>query len=466
MFESEQSPRPDGNIFERMMFRKVDLWVLILLSLIGIVLALLFGAAVRYYHRGGTALGEFGAAVDALAALPSNAVKVIGAIQPASALLAVEQRFAGQSGFAFHYAPGSRPDLGYVLLNRYNADRRQSVVELRDLNTQQAIHEWHFGSVDGVWSKSQLRSATNFRVDRRGVRFRPVHALLLTDGRLVAADTSPMVEADVCSSLSLFEDSFIAHHSIEQNTSKGFWVPIRIEPKTVPFGGPGFWEDGIAMFDSNGETTFHKSLVDILSANGLSILLEGRGPTNGDPTHLNDVEPVIKGGEYWKEGDVFLSLRHQSMVILYRPATGRILWYREGPWVHQHDVDVIDDHRIMVFDNNAVPSETGRKRVRGTNRALIYDFRTDTVTSPWQQGFSKLDLRTPEEGLADAVGSEIMVEETLHGRLVQFAADGRISWQFVNRAKDGRTYYLNWSRYIPRALGDEAVAAIRRTKCD
>ena len=36
-----------------------------------------------------------------------------------------------------------------------------------------------------------------------------------------------------------------------------------------------------------------------------------------------------------------------SLIALYRPSTGRILWTRAGPWSAQHDVSILDDHRIM-----------------------------------------------------------------------------------------------------------------------
>ena len=47
-----------------------------------------------------------------------------------------------------------------------------------------------------------------------------------------------------------------------------------------------------------------------------------------DPTHLNDIQPVLKDGPYFKKGDLFLSLKFLSMVILYRPETNKIIKVR------------------------------------------------------------------------------------------------------------------------------------------
>jgi hypothetical protein len=73
---------------------------------------------------------------------------------------------------------------------------------------------------------------------------------------------------------------------------------------------------------------------------------------NDDPTHLNDIQPVLADGPYWKKGDLFVSLRNISSIMLYRPSTDQIVWMKRGPWLSQHDVDILDDHRISVYDNN------------------------------------------------------------------------------------------------------------------
>ena len=58
-------------------------------------------------------------------------------------------------------------------------------------------------------------------------------------------------------------------------------------------------------------------------------------------------------GPDWKKGDLFLSLRNVSAVLLYRPSTDQIVWMKRGPWIGQHDVDILDDHRIGIYDNAA-----------------------------------------------------------------------------------------------------------------
>ena len=64
------------------------------------------------------------------------------------------------------------------------------------------------------------------------------------------------------------------------------------------------------------------------------------------------------------------------MIILYRPSTNKIIWKGTGPFFDQHDVNILDDHRISVFNNNVKIFESGRE-VDGSNEVIIYNFETN-----------------------------------------------------------------------------------------
>ena len=38
--------------------------------------------------------------------------------------------------------------------------------------------------------------------------------------------------------------------------------------------------------------------------------------------------------------------------MLYRPSTNKVIWFKQGPWRFQHDVDIINKNTIAIFDNN------------------------------------------------------------------------------------------------------------------
>lgn len=456
-------------MLERILFRKIELWVVLLWTLALASAALIFAASVRYYHSGGERLGRVGPTIDSVAGFPSTAKRAMTTLLwgGRSDLLALEQRFSDEpSGISFTYRKGSRPELGYVLINRYDGDEGRSVAELWDLNAQKLVHVWRFAEVDTLWRRSGLRSVhADPRIDGAARRFRAKHGMLLADGRLLTQDNTPLVSSDICSKMAFVAPGAIYHHSLEKDYDDSIWVPVYMEPKTVDAGTAQFVEDGLVKIDAGGEVRFKRSLAKILLKNGLGYLIYGQGPAQDDPTHLNDIEPVLSDGPHWKKGDVFLSLRNRSMILLYRPSTDKVLWFKQGPWLHQHDVNVLDEYRISIFNNNAALKNKTSWVVLGSNDVMVYDFRTGEVASPWKAAFDAHQIRTRDQGRGTVVGEEVFVEETNFGRLIQVDRAGVVSWRYINRARDGNIYLLSWSRLVPRALGDRIRTLVASGGC-
>lgn len=460
------------NWLERTLFRPVELWVVCLIVFSGAAASVALAWAVRHHTNGGERLGALGPVVTQVASLPSDVKLALSAVfgvvsNTSPNLQALEQRFGADAGFKFNYAPESRHDMGYLLLNRYDGDKKYPVSELWDLRSQEKVWTWSFSGVDALWRSSSLKSRFKFEVGAHSRRFRGLHVLVNETGEVITQADSPLIVADVCSNLKFLSQDAVYHHSIERDVDGSFWAPVYLEPKSVDVGGELFNDDGLTRVSADGGSLLKRSIVQIFLDNGLAALVYGSGmQREDDPIHLNDIQPVVEDGRLWVKGDVFLSLRHQSMVLLYRPSTNKVLWFKQGPWVHQHDVNILNDHQISVFNNNAYRTGLTQNLVRGVNDIMVYDFDTGTVTSPWINGFKALDLRTITEGRGERVGDEVFVEETNYGRAVQFDAGGNVTWQYINRAADGRVYMLNWSRVVPRALGDQVRNVVLEAKCD
>lgn len=455
---------------EKFLFKKIELWLVVLILVLGLLGTVFFGMAVQYYADGGNRFPGLKPIIGGVVEFPAKVVKVLlDGGSDNSALEADEQRFGDEKGFMFNYQPSSRPDLGYLLLNRYDGDLTMSVSELVDLNSQETIHQWKF-DVDPAFSQSSYESVLgHWKIDHKTTRFKNDHAFLMPDGRVMAHSAySPLVVSSICSKASLFKDGALYTHSMEMDSGGNYWVGKFLDPKTVSIGTNKFHDDAMAQLSPNGETLFEKSIVSILDENSLGYLIYGRGLSVDDPIHINDIQPVLQDGSFWKKGDVFVSIRHQSMVFLYRPSSNQIMWHKIGPWIHQHDVDILDDHRIAIFDNDARLNGYSEWIVGKANNEYIYDFKTDTLSTPYRDAFIALDIRTPIEGRGEILPSgEIFVEESTAGRLLQFSADSEVIWQYINRAaSNGKVYRLNWSRLISREYGDRVRKIIEKEKCD
>lgn len=191
----------------------------------------------------------------------------------------------------------------------------------------------------------------------------------------------------------------------------------------------------------------------------------GGSSMSENPIHLNDIQPVLEDGPHWKKGDLFLSLRSPSLVMLYRPSTNKILWHRVGPWSHQHDVDILDDHRISIYNNNSA-EYSGYRKAFDTVEVMIYDFDNDQITSPWHDALEKLDVRAETAGLSTILpNNELFIEEQNYGRLLHITQDGDVVWEYVNRAKMGRVFRVGWNRLLSREQGDKLAATLAKASC-
>lgn len=449
------------------MFKKIEIWILYLVILLSILSAVGFGVLVRQELVGSTKAGWISKTALTLAEIPVN-LKQIYKGSPAVSIL--EDRFPAIDGFngAFN------SEETYLLLSRYDGDLEEGVVELVDLANFAVLHTWN-PDIDAI--NDLVEQVDEFKYldrDEPNNRLVLMHPVLTKSGSLLFAGGGPARKIDACSNLIFQNTHDRFHHSIEEDIEGNIWAPSHIYPQTLPIekvgrgihGEGGFSDDGIAKLSSTGEILYQKSVSQIFIDNGLEYLLFSVGGRDlyMDPIHLNDIQPVNFDGEYWKKGDVFLSLRLQSMVLLYRPATNEIIWTGTGPFFHQHDVDILDDHRISIFNNNSKNFLDGDV-VDGSNEVLIYDFKTNEYSSYLADSLIDNDVRTITEGRSQILPSgDLFVEESNYARTLYFNADGSLRWTHVNRADNGSPYRLGWSRILYSKDDIQTVANFLKNK--
>ena len=152
-----------------------------------------------------------------------------------------------------------------------------------------------------------------------------------------------------------------------------------MKPQSLKYVGKysmnDFKDDSVVKINSNGKILFNKSVTEILIENKIfpeNIAINSYLSGEKDPIHLNYIEPALADTEYWKQGDLFLSLRHQSSIVLNRPSTNKIIYYLTGPFSQQHDVDIISDKEISIFNNNNFVVDNKYSEVIIYNLSLIH----------------------------------------------------------------------------------------------
>ena len=200
-----------------------------------------------------------------------------------------------------------------------------------------------------------------------------------------------------------------------------------------------YHDDGIAKVSLDGKILFEKSVTEILIENNLFELISNVY-YGDDPIHLNDIEPVNFSNDYWSKGDIFLSVRSLSLIILYRPSTNEVIWYKQGPWRFQHDIDIVDDNTIAIFDNNVT---LGWGESLNNNNLYFYNFETGTSEKKYEKLFINHNINSKTGSLYKILeNGDIYVEEEEHGRILRGDSEGNLRWEFIWNS------LINWSRYI------------------
>jgi len=453
------------------MFKKLEAWILYLTILTGLLFSIFFGLLVYQEIQAKQWMGmaNNGRTNPTFPFLSKTAVFLVEIPVNLKIILAgnkhiVKDRFPEVSGFV---GKGTDEEM-YLLLSRYDGDLEEGVVELVDLRTFKILHTWNpdidlFNSLIDT-SRKEFENLKRDNNNKRNLLSSP---MFMDNGGLVIL-SEPLRKINSCSDLVWQNDEDKFHHSIEIDNEGNIWVPNHMYPPVISTEkvGENYWDNGITKVSQDGEIIFQKSVSEIFMENNMEYLLFslGKGGFNVDPIHLNDIQPVNEDSNFWKKGDLFMSLANQSMVLLYRPSTNEILWKGVGHTYFQHDVDILDDHRISIFSNNRKKFINGNV-IDGNNEVVIYDFKTNQYTSYLKESMVKEDVRTSTQGLSQILDNgDLFVEETNYGRTLFFNANGSLRWQHVNRANDGDVYNLSWSRILYKSDSLERVNKLLDSK--
>ncbi|MCF8370840.1 MAG: arylsulfotransferase family protein [Bacteroidales bacterium] len=223
----------------------------------------------------------------------------------------------------------------------------------------------------------------------------------------------------------LWKSEKTSHHTLALDEQENIWA-CSVDIDSEFANQYGFRDDALLCLYPNGEEKHFFPLTEIFTKNDLFKRLIASNqsyPHNQtDPYHLNDILPVDSDGIYWKKGDVFFSLRHKSMIALYRPSTDSIVWQQKGPWLGQHDINIVNDSIISVFNNNACFS----KVLDSSSNIACFNF-ANGQTSYFAEGL--FDSYT--EGLQTLTeNTDLIIEETADSKYLVLDSQGNLKGKF------------------------------------
>ncbi|MGB3800841.1 MAG: arylsulfotransferase family protein [Lewinella sp.] len=346
----------------------------------------------------------------------------------------------------------------YGVLSRYDAEDDRWVIDLQNFRDGEIIHSWFYGA-------ELYDSAEDFAFSEAQVK----HGLPLADSSLIvySRETANLLRLNADSEVLWHNDDYIFHHSIAVAANGDIWAcaslpghrKVATKPMNFIFvnsdGGRFATRDDVMLLldPDSGEELQRISLTELLIRHGLAGIVFGVDG-NDDPIHLNDIEPALSDGPYWRKDDLFVSIRNRSIVLHYRPETDEIIRLIQGPFVHQHDVDIASDSTLSLFNNNYA-------RIGGPERdttlvvnfelqasnITVYDYARDSFYIHPADGMSTRGLHTMTGGLHHTLDNgDLFVDLDDFGRVVVFR-DGEIIYRTIFPTGNGRHKHItNWTR--------------------
>lgn len=299
------------------------------------------------------------------------------------------------------------------------------------------LHKW-LADREEVFEGSLLQRRNPTGTDIQG-------SLLLPDGDVVVnLEYVGMARLNSCGKVewTLTEGN---HHSVALGENGSFWVPgvsqkLRTGTERYPDlpGLEPIWLDRILNVSAEGKVLRDIKVVDVLYENDLEHFFFRYNQTEGDVTHINDVEPLSPSmaEEYplFEAGDLLVSLRHINLVFVFDPETMEVKWHASDPFIYQHDPDFIGGGWVGIFDNNRV---RGKATGEGS-RIIAFQPHTDS-TKVLFQGKHLDRFYTGHRGKWQMLenGNMLLTEEEA-GRAVEVSSDGKPVWEWIHESYDSK----------------------------
>jgi hypothetical protein len=221
-------------------------------------------------------------------------------------------------------------------------------------------------------------------------------------------------------------------------------------------------DDFLVQLDADGRELRKISVLDSILASDYRRML-GLLPWyvggNGDYLHTNAVDYIdaetAKHFDFTKAGQILLSIREPGMITVLDPNTARLVWAIRGPWVAQHDPDLLPNGHILLFDNS------GRYGAEGQVTSRVIEFDPHTYGIVWRYVGSDQKplnsaIRSAQERLPNG---NTLITESDGGRLLEVTPNHQVVWEYINPVRGGEQNALipviSWGQRIdPQWLDD------------
>lgn len=283
------------------------------------------------------------------------------------------------------------------------------------------LHRWR-KAFQEVWPGSRKR--TWFRSERYWRR-----AHLYPNGDLLAIfDSLGMIKLDRDSRL-LWRFDEAAHHDLQVADDGTIYVLSSKHHASPLVDQDGekepIHEDYVTVLDPDGRILRQVSLLEAVAASDYAHWIDELPRRKGDIFHTNTLEILdrhVPGQpEAFQPGRALVSIHSLHAIAVVDLDLGRVVWGLRGDFRYQHQPTVLEDGRILLFDNLGTPK-----------RSSVVEIDPSSGEVTW-----RYQLGEPDAFFSFCCGSaerlpngHTLITETEKGRAFELDPAGRIVWEY------------------------------------
>lgn len=341
---------------------------------------------------------------------------------------------------------------------------RPSTARLVDMQGK-IVHEWHRGLRE-IWPDTPQRPGGKASPDT-AIAWR--YAEMLPNGDVVATVKSMGDTPDGYGLIKIDKDSkviwslpdgFNHHMSITEDGRIIGMVHEWRNTRQRPVPGASYFpqrvlEDFIVEVSPEGKIISKVSLLDAIAEPEFrdlmgSAFFRNYSTKTWDRLHPNDIEIIdaafASHHPFMKPGMFLISLRDLDALVLFDPVAKKVTWAMRGPWLRQHDPDLLANGNILLFDNRG-DDIAGRG-----SRILEFDPSSGRVLWSYM-GTKTQPFRSDKAGGQERLpNGNTLISEDDRGRIFEVTRDGKIVWEYRDvRVHHASRVAKDWIKFTPSA---------------
>lgn len=208
----------------------------------------------------------------------------------------------------------------------------------------------------------------------------------------------------------------------------------------VMFNAP-YLQDLVVKINQQGEVLEQYAVVDMLRRSKFkNILHHTNDDGKGDYTHTNSIEFIeadINTAPYMAAGDILALIRNIDVLVVIDGTSKKVKWASRVPVRMPHDIDILKNGNILLYDNQGHLGDEGYSRVvefNPNNFAVEWSY-VGSKFRPFESEFWGFQQRLENGNTLTTVPNK--------GRLIEVTPEGEIVMEYFvphRKVENGVSY--------------------------